>query len=86
MPAEPLFVRVENDLVLARHVDPDPVVDEGFLVMDCRKVRRSRGSAKRGRQGTIDRAAALTVEDEEQPSTFKDQHLVSLVLERDVGL
>jgi hypothetical protein len=38
VPAEPLFVRVEDDLVLARHVDPDPVVDEGFLVMDWHKA------------------------------------------------
>jgi len=35
MSSESLFIRIENELVLARDVDADSVVYKGFFVIDC---------------------------------------------------
>jgi len=35
MSSESLFIRVEDELVLARDVDADSVVYKGFFVIDC---------------------------------------------------
>jgi hypothetical protein len=75
--AEPLFVTVENDLVLARSFDAHSVIDKGFARVDYGK-----GSAEPQANGGRRR----TVEDEQQSGSFKDEHLVRLVLERDIGL
>jgi hypothetical protein len=76
-----LFIRVKDELVLARDVDADSVVYEGFLVVDC-EAREMLSKILSIRQD----ATLRTVEDEKQSGPLEYQHLVSLVLEGDVSL
>lgn len=66
MSTEPLFVTVQNDVILARNIDTDAIVTKGLVGVDwCQHSLLPK----------------LTVENEQQARPFEDDDLVAFVLE-----